>query len=98
MLFKEQTFRNTNVDLDFNRYEKCVFDSCTIVYRGFTQPDFYECRFERCDYTFDGPAANLIGFLKSMYGSPAQDVAEKVISHIREGGGGAIGPVRGVTH
>ena len=98
MIFQQQTFRGVRVELDFNRYEKCVFQACQIVYRGYSDPDFYECRFENCDYTFEGPAASMIAFLKSMHGSPAQEVAEKVIEHIRGGGAEAAAVVRGITH
>jgi hypothetical protein len=97
MLFQAKTFTNGKIELDFNRFEKCVFQKCQIIYRGFTPPDFYECRFENCDYTFDGPAGNLITFLRTMHASPAREVADKIVAHI-QGGGAASAVVSGVTH
>lgn len=97
MRFINETFANTQIELDFNHYERCTFERCQIIYRGLSPPDFIECRFEMCDYTFDGPAANLIAFLRNAFNSPGRHVADGVIAHI-QGNQTEVPTVRGVTH
>jgi hypothetical protein len=97
MIIRERTFSNELVELDFNRFEECAFVACKIVYRGYSPPDFIECRFENCEYTFDGPAGNLLAFLKSMHASPARQMTEGLIAYI-QGKGEETPSVRGVTH
>ncbi|WP_226571258.1 hypothetical protein [Mangrovibacter yixingensis] len=60
-------FENSVVELDGNHYEKCTFKDCIIVFKGLKTFNLINCNFSGCKWTFEGPAANTVNFLKMMY-------------------------------
>lgn len=64
---KAQNFNNQKIILDGFAYTDCTFRACTIIYSA-TEPfalvgnAFYDCL-----WSFEGPAANTLHFLRSMY-------------------------------
>lgn len=62
-----QTFNDESIAVDDNRYEKCTFVNCTLVYSGGTLPVFADCKFDNSTIELGGAASNTITYLSGMY-------------------------------
>jgi hypothetical protein len=60
----ERNFHEEKVEIDGNTYRACLFDGCTMVFRGGGVPSFSFCSFERCTWMttvpVDGPLFALL--------------------------------------
>ncbi|WP_420478611.1 hypothetical protein [Brevundimonas sp. FT23028] len=52
--------------LDANVYIDCVFENARMNYHGGVPPGFENCSFKASRFSFHGPAAYTLGFLKAM--------------------------------
>ena len=74
------------VFLDGNYYEKCTFTNCILVYQATGEVGFDSCKLINCNWSFEGPAAKTINFLRGMYhgfGPANQKVVENLFDQIR---------------
>ena len=86
-----QTFIGANVQIDGGiAYVKCKFVKCNMVLMGMAAPQIVETVFEECRWSFAGPAANTLSFLKAMYQTEAKEMVEAVIRSIRGLPGDAV--------
>lgn len=87
MLFEYQTFKESNEVLDGNKYERCNFIKCTLVYRGGEAPMFTSCDFSNCGWSFEDAAMRMIYFLTLLYhgiGDEGKKTVEDLFSTIRQ--------------
>ena len=75
------------VPLDGESFSDCEFRQCRLVYAGGEPPSFSGCRFDDCDWRFEGPAARTLEHLKVVWGAGAKAVVQGLIKEITGGGG-----------
>jgi len=80
-----ETFIGANVQVDGGiAYVKCKFVNCNLVYMGVGPVQMESNTFEgTCRFSFAGPAANTISYLKAMYANGQQQMVEEVFREIR---------------
>jgi hypothetical protein len=80
-----QTFVGANVQIDGGVvYVKCKFVNCTLVVTGAGPVQLMDCQIDTtCRWTFAGPAANLISFLKASYEQGGREMVEALFREIR---------------
>jgi len=86
--FENETFRGRTIEIDGNQYINCTFIKCRIVFTGFEEGVFDECKFIRCDWGFSGPAVSTLNYLAAIYnglGENGQDMVEGIFESIRRG-------------
>ena len=81
------TFNHETVVLDGEAFEGCEFRQCRLVYSGGQAPSFIECRFEGCEWKFEGPAARTLEHLKVLWGAGAKSLVQGLIKEITGAGG-----------
>jgi hypothetical protein len=82
MKFDNQTFQDQAVELDFNQFVTCTFNNCHLIIRGLSPLGIENCRFDNCNFHFDGPAAMTLSNLQVLYKGMPQ-VAELALKMIR---------------
>jgi hypothetical protein len=75
------------VALDGEHFEDCEFRQCRLVYAGGPPPSFAGCRFDNCEWKFEGAAANTLAHLKVVWGAGGKAVVQELIKEIT----GAVG-------
>ncbi len=84
-VFADQTFgQGEIVTLDGNAFKQCLFDHCTIVFRGEDLPTILRCTFVNCDWQFRGEAERTMAFVRSVHADYPEVVAEWF--HVFDGG------------
>ncbi len=81
-----KTFRGDAVRLDGNRYVKCHFTDCQLIYAADNETDFQDCTFVRCSWTFDDAALRTLSFLTTLYhsaGPVGGDLVEGIFASVR---------------
>ncbi|WP_158912578.1 hypothetical protein [Caulobacter sp. S45] len=75
------SYNHETVVLDGESFEGCEFRDCRLVYTGEAVPIFDQCRFDNCEWKFEGAAARTLAHLKLVWsvGGKAQ-----VQAHIKE--------------
>lgn len=58
--------RNEVVVMDYGNFEDVQFINCKIVYRGGRAPSMIRCDLIDCEWIFEGPALNTVGFLRGL--------------------------------
>ena len=81
------TYNHETVALDGEAFVGCEFRQCRMVYAGGAPPSFSECRFEGCDWKFEGPAARTLEHLKVLWGAGAKPLVQGLIKEITGAGG-----------
>lgn len=76
------SYNHQTVTLDGETFADCDFVSCRLVYAGGETPSFESCRFEDCDWKFEGGAADTLSFLKAMWGAGAKAAVQTLIKDI----------------
>lgn len=61
--------RNDVVVLDYGSFSDTNFIGCKIIYRGGRPPTLLNCDLIDCEWIFEGPALNTVGFLRSLVAS-----------------------------
>lgn len=88
MLLQDQTFENQDVHLDFTEYQRCTFNHCRILYRGFGPVRLGENTFNGCEFYFVDGARHTMEFLSDLYhglGATGRDLIEEAFDNIRAG-------------
>jgi hypothetical protein len=82
---ENQTFTSTDVRLDSRSFENCVFDKCTMIYRGGPLPLLVGCSFRNCQWLFEGPALQTLKLLSTFHraGGGFTAVFEELVKKIR---------------
>jgi hypothetical protein len=67
MKFENREFRKEKINLNGNEFDRCKFFDCELVFNGvglvaLTNNNFHDCR-----WTFEGPAADTVAFMKALY-------------------------------
>lgn len=62
--FSDENFEDQTVDLDGNRYTRCNFNRCTIVYSGGEIPVLAHCNFSKETWHFKGAAERTLILLQ----------------------------------
>lgn len=81
-----RTFTGETIVLDFNSFNDCTFDGCTLAFHGYGPVGLVGCRFLNCQWAVDGPAGRTLQFLSSIYGmgdEGARDLVEATFRNIR---------------
>lgn len=79
-------FKDDAVRLDGNRYVKCNFTDCQLIYAGEDETDFQDCTFMGCSWTFDDAALRTLSFLTTLYhsaGPVGGDLVEAIFASVR---------------
>jgi hypothetical protein len=88
MKFKDKNFKNEKIDIDFNQFSNCQFDSCTLVFHGYGVIGMDGCSFINVNWTFDGAAAKTLQFMHGLYhgaGEGGRQLIESTFNSIRQG-------------
>ena len=88
MRYVGQRYQNETVELDGNTYENCTFSHCKLLYFAYERVSFTGCVFTNCDWSFDGPAENMLYFLRDQYhgqGPSGYTVADMIINRLKDG-------------
>ena len=80
-------FNHETVPLDGESFSDCEFRECRMVYSGGETPSFEGCRFDGCEWKFEGAAANTLAYLKVVWGAGDKAVVQARIKAITESGG-----------
>lgn len=79
----DESFLNQTVHLDGNRYIRCAFEGCQLIFSG-TQPTALEhCDLQHSNFGFVGAAALTVDFLTKMYEGGFPSVVETIFDNIR---------------
>ena len=62
--FTDENFEGQTVELDGNRYTRCKFTNCTIVYGGGAIPVLAHCDFKGETWRFEGAAERTLILLQ----------------------------------
>lgn len=83
--FKGKTFENQAVLLDGNTYEHCEFRGCNLIFNGTTSTSLANINETGCQWSFDGPVARAVQFLKELHqmGGGARRHVEQTLRNIR---------------
>ena len=92
MIFKDKTFTNETVRLDFNQFHNCIFDGCTLEYAAVTKMVMFASKARNTSIQFDGPASFLIDALKDFHGAGLSHLTEQIVSNIKSAGPGSRKP------
>jgi hypothetical protein len=86
MITEKQVFEARVVRLDHASFHGCTFLRCTLVYAGLGSYTLEDCQLVDCRWSFEGPAANLLQLLRTMYASDGgKQIVENVFANIRAG-------------
>jgi hypothetical protein len=77
------TFSYSVVTLDDNEYEKCVFNNCTLVYKGGPLPMLRDCQLKDCKWTFEDAALRTFHWMMNLYRID-KGLGEDLFAKIRE--------------
>lgn len=80
-------FNLETVPLDGEMFADCEFRECRMVYSGGKPPVFDNCRFDACDWRFDGAAANTLAHLKVVWAAGGKAQVQALIKEITVSGG-----------
>lgn len=62
----ENHYRGERISLDGNYYQDCTFQNCVLEFGGTAEVGLVNNRIIDCQWSFVGPAANTIGFLRAL--------------------------------
>ncbi|MFB6272011.1 MAG: hypothetical protein ABEL51_03850 [Salinibacter sp.] len=82
-----QRFSSERIVLDSKHFENCTFDTCTLVYRGGTPPNFVRCDFAAPRFVFEGAAKSTVQLMSAIYNGIDERIIEKTFDEIRNGFG-----------
>lgn len=85
MIFTEQKFENQTIHLDFNRFVRCNFEKCQLVYHGSHPPQLEECNFNNVQWSFAGAAGQTLNVMAALYHGGAKELIEQTFTSIKAG-------------
>jgi hypothetical protein len=80
-------YNHETVALDGQAFSDCEFRDCRLVYAGGEPPNFSRCRFEACEWKYDGAAAQTLAHLKLVWSVGGKASVQGLIKEITGGGG-----------
>lgn len=101
MRYVDQVFEDTDVILDGNEYERCVFRRTRITYSAYKGGGFSYCEFYECRWALRGPAADTLQFLSATFnglGEEGRALVEKTFDNIRDGSTFGASPSQSEFH
>ncbi|HSG89898.1 MAG TPA: hypothetical protein VLA56_11850 [Pseudomonadales bacterium] len=86
MQHKDETFRDTRIDLHGKFFHGCTFERCELVFDGDRPPTFSDNRFVDCVFVLTDAAARTLYLLSTIYksGAGGREVVDNIIDDIRE--------------
>lgn len=75
-------YTRETVQLDGEYFSDCEFKHCKMIYSGGEVPHFDSCRFDDCDWRFEGPAARTLEHLKIVWAAGAKARVQALIKEI----------------
>ena len=76
------SYNHQTVVLDGESFTNCDFAACRLVYSGGALPEFESCHFDKCDWKFEGAAAQTLSYLKLMWSVGAKPTVQAMIKEI----------------
>ena len=80
-------YNHETLTLDGESFADCEFRDCRLVYGGGEPPSFRGCRFDNCEWKFEGAAARTLAHLKGVWGVGGKATVQALIKDITGGGG-----------
>jgi hypothetical protein len=80
-------YTHETITLDGMSFADCEFRKCRLVYNGGEAPHFDGCKFDHCDWRFEGPAARTLEHMKVVWAAGAKPVVQGLIKEITGAGG-----------
>lgn len=81
------SFTQETIALDGENFSDCEFRKCRLIYSGGEPPVFDGCKFDHCDWRFEGPAGRTLEHLKVVWGAGAKPTVQALIKDITGAGG-----------
>jgi hypothetical protein len=75
-------YNHETVELDGEIFSNCEFRACRLLYSGGEPPVFDDCRFDDCEWKFEGPAANTLAHLKIVWSAGGKAPVQAMIKEI----------------
>ena len=82
-LHEQKEYADTSIELDGNKYKRCKFTNCTLIYNGGQPPALVDNSFVACRWEFTAAAARTITFLSGLYRGGGKQIVELAFDHIR---------------
>ncbi len=83
--FRNETFIRKEIVLDGNRYERCAFVQCLLIFRGTEPPALIRCKFRKTDIRLEGAALNTTRYLRQLKQAGLHVATEKVLTSLVDG-------------
>jgi len=87
MRFEASVFTGGRIEIDGNEFVRCRFDGTKLVFKGLAPVTMVQAEFNNVEWVFDGPAANTLFFLRSVYhglGDSGRQLVERTFEMIRQ--------------
>jgi hypothetical protein len=75
-------FNHETVALDGQSFSDCEFRACRLVYSGGEPPHFAGCKFDGCDWKFEGAAGRTLAHLRVAWAAGAKAPVQALIKEI----------------
>ena len=75
-------YNRETIQLDGEEFSDCEFRHARLVYSGGELPDFSRCRFDDCEWKFEGAAARTLAHLKLLWAVGAKTSVQAQIKEI----------------
>jgi hypothetical protein len=75
-------YNHETVALDGEEFVDCEFRDARLVYSGGELPTFSGCKFDACEWRFEGAAARTLAHLKLIWGVGAKAHVQGLIKEI----------------
>ncbi len=82
MIMESTSYNHQTVALDGETFTDCDFTACRLVYAGGEAPRFQGCRFDACEWKFEGAAAETLSHLKTMWNLGAKAAVQAIIKDV----------------
>lgn len=79
-------YNHETVPLDGETFEDCEFRSCRLVFSGGEPPSLVNCKYDDCEWKFDGAAAHTLAHLKLVWNAGGKAPVQAMIKEITGGG------------
>jgi hypothetical protein len=87
MEFVDQEFVNQQIRLDFNRFIRCRFINCSMIFSGFGGFGIEQCELVEASWTLADAARTTVQMLTGIYhgaGETGPDLVEQIFDSIRQ--------------
>ena len=94
-------FKGTPVRLDYNDFQNCRFENCTMIYGGAGPVSMTGCTFKNVSWAFVDAAQNTLQFMTAMYhgsGEGGKELIENIFKLIKQGNEQQSAPPSQISH